>query len=213
MNNYSRFKMSVPGFIKGVKRNNLFLIFTAFHFFVIFMVCFKSLVHTINTTLITKNRDDKTKVENIIGSVLSTTAINFYGTYSGTINPYGYFAPNVASSYIIEFSCFNEKNKLVSKFILPPFKRVESVNRYSALLGNFQEILRDLDNHKPKKKDEIGLKYLNVVIKAMSKGLVNKNKGTYKVKSILFLYDQPTIDSFRIKNNAKLILLKSYEAS
>jgi hypothetical protein len=198
--------------IKAI-RNNLFFIFFALHFLLILLVCFKSLVHTVYTTYITKETDDKTKLEKLIGSITSNTAINFYGTYSGTINPYGYFAPNVASSYIIEFSCFDKQNQVVSKFILPPFERIESINRYSSLLGNFQEILKDMDNHGTKNRDKIGLRYLNVVIKSMNKGLLDKKKGIYKVKSVLFLYDQPSIDSFRIKNKAKLIILKKYESS
>ncbi len=165
-----------------------------------------------NTSFFTKNNDKKTILEKDISSLIQNPIIHFYTDYSGIGSPYGYFAPNVASSYIIKFNSVDSSGKKVSSVILPPFKQVESINRYSALLGFFQETLKSLKNPSKQIKDSLKLRYLDVIIKAMNKSLLRKaSQNVDTIRSTLFLYDQPTIYSFLLGDRKpKLVIMKKF---
>lgn len=193
-------------------KKNIFLFVFFTHILIIFLVCLKSTVHTMNTSFFTKNNDKKTILEKDISSLIQNPIIHFYTDYSGIGSPYGYFAPNVASSYIIKFNSVDSSGKKVSSVILPPFKQVESINRYSALLGFFQETLKSLKNPSKQIKDSLKLRYLDVIIKAMNKSLLRKaSQNVDTIRSTLFLYDQPTIYSFLLGDRKpKLVIMKKF---
>lgn len=118
-------------------------------------------------------------------------------TYSGLETGYGFFAPNVASEFIIDYTLFDKEGNMLRKQNSIALKNKESLLRLSASYTMFQEFTENV-----LKSDTLNLNSnkCKVIIKGMCYHVLEQNKNTDKVKMDLFLYNSPTIQQFAENN-------------
>ncbi|RXM39385.1 hypothetical protein BOQ62_11970 [Chryseobacterium sp. CH21] len=137
-----------------MKYPKLFFIFSMVHIALILIVCTSSTIDSYEKST--------SYVENDLTAVLKDTKegirefnsislIQQYQAIAGINAGYGFFAPNVASSYILKISVYDKNRNLVKESYFPPFKSKEGLNRYHTLLGYFQDRLTILENKMQKK--------------------------------------------------------------
>jgi|GEM_PF-977750 len=181
--------------------NNRFLtlLFT-FHLFIILIVCVSSSINSYNMVYEKDVSSSKLSgLRNSFVNILMVPGLRQYSSVAGIDAGYGFFAPNVASSYILKFTV---KDRYGNKDIfLPAFKSKEGLIRYSSLLGIFQERLKALEKEKISGKDQyikksLYTRYLDVVIKTIGRSIASQDSNLltdYNMSATLYLYQFPDL--------------------
>jgi hypothetical protein len=113
------------------------------------------------------DKKDKIKsnvVYNALSFVEDSRLYNLFNTYTGLETGYGFFAPNVASEFIVDFTLYDKQNRVIAHNNMIDLKNKESVIRVSTALGLFLEV---------KPGDTSGMAYQKAII--LLKGLSYKN--------------------------------------
>lgn len=170
-----------------------FLAATVFHFTVILSVCIQS---SIDGYLSFYKKEPNRAASTLYKS---TEAINhvigvrWYSAIAGIDAGYGFFAPNVASGYILEFMSYNKNGELLHQWQQPNFAHRESFVRYSSLLDSFQDKLLSgkSDHHSLRQR------HLNAIIKSMASSTFDDDKQIDEVHATLYLYHFPSLKAYR----------------
>lgn len=184
----------------------LLLAFILTHLLIIFTVCVYSSFDSYLSFY--KEGDKDFKYPTALLATRNALTINGmyqYTTVAGIDAGYGFFAPNVASEYVLEFALKDKKENLLKKTILPDFKSKESIQQYSAMLGIFQEKLKYFSDSS--RANPLYMRYLDVLIKSMAKTKISKNKIVDNVTATLYLYNYPSLHGYR-NNNHRVQLIK-----
>ncbi|WP_123868042.1 hypothetical protein [Chryseobacterium lactis] len=187
--------------------------------FLIVLVCFSSTVDSYERSSSYQKNEFTKYLKELKGNVVefnSIPVLKQYEAISGINAGYGFFAPNVASAYILKVSVYDKKDKdNIKVFFYPPFKTREGLNRYHTLLGYFQDRLTILENKLNKKKaeefkesDKYG-EYLDIFIKSIGRYYYKEyNSDQYFVECTLYLYHYPLLrESILQKKEPVLIQL------
>jgi len=145
--------------------------------------------------------DNLLTIKSGLREVVSLPLIGQYLSIAGIEAGYGFFAPNVASSYLLKISIREkESGKVVEETFYPPFKTREGRNRYHTLLGSFQDRLTILENEREKKKSDLFREskkfgdYLDIYIKSIGRYYYKQYPmDSHSVVCTLFLYDYPSL--------------------
>jgi hypothetical protein len=181
-----------------------FFYFALLHIFLLIVVSITSTIDSYEkSSSFVKNEGTNTllNIKNIISRCISLPVLQQYLTVSGIETGYGFFAPNVASSYILKITIYKRYPKeKVKDYFYPPFKTREGRNRYHTLLGSFQDRLKILENDQQKKKSNL-LKetkqygeYLDIYIKSIGRFYYKQYDPTkYLSHCTLYLYHHPSL--------------------
>lgn len=203
-NAYQIFKNKL--FLNEQTKRALLLFFISVHLLIIFTVCVYSSFDSYFSFY--KGNDKNFKYPKTLTNtreVLSTKGIYQYTVLAGIDAGYGFFAPNVASEYILNFALKDNKNNLLENRILPDFKSKESIQQYSTMLGVFQDKLKYFTDSS--KTNPLYMRYLDVIIKSMAKAIIKENKTVDNVTATLYLYNYPTLNDYQ-EGNHKVQLLQ-----
>lgn len=208
MENLQRFKITIRSincFISSHRRQAL-LAFFLFHLSLILTVCIYT---TIDSYVSFYKGDDKnykypgylTKTRD----ALLTTGLYHYSVLAGVDAGYGFFAPNVASEYVLEFNQQDKNGETISTSVLPDFQCKESIQKYSTMLGAFQEKVKFyIDSTKGSK---LYMRYLDVIIKSIAQNVLKSNKGAASVIATLYMYNYPSLADYE-EGKHKVQLMK-----
>lgn len=196
-------------------KKSLLFIFTIFHFTIITLATFLSGYSTAREYF---NDVDSARVDSLepdlleksIRKIVDAPGITPYAIISGIDAGYGFFAPNVASSYIIECAIKDNAGKIISRTYSPNLVTHEGRNRYETLVSDFQERLKALE--KPGEKS-LYTRYLDIVLKSIGKNMYNQSNSDDKASATvtLYLYDYPNLSDYIVGHHEPaLISLISY---
>lgn len=132
--------------------------------------------------------------------------LRFFDTYTGFDTGYGFFSPNVASSFIIVFKIYDDDCQLIKAQKNIAFKSKEGLIRFTSFQTMFLHKLEKNTTH-------IYDRYLDIVMEQLSKSVLKKYPSTYSVESSLYLYDYPNLKAFNKIDTIvkpKLYLVNSY---
>ena len=140
-------------------------------------------------------------------SIYNATPFKIFAYYTGFDTGYGFFAPNVASSFLFVFKFYDRKGKLEHIIDHVPFQAKESSVRFRSINGIYFAKLKDSAQRGYDSKYN---RYLDIILKQLSKYV----KKTYLIESFktetnLYLFDYPTIQAFREGAKEKALLIKS----
>ncbi|RDC55374.1 hypothetical protein DU508_17530 [Pedobacter chinensis] len=145
---------------------------------------------------------------------ISIPLVKQYLSLSGIDAGYGFFAPNVASSYVLKITILDRKTRqeMVEHFS-PPFRTKEGKNKYHTLLGSFQDRLTIIENERLKKKS-VSFKeskkygeYLDIYLKSIGRFYYNQYKpDKFLVHCTLFLYHYPSLNASVLEKKAPLLI-------
>jgi hypothetical protein len=207
MENINKIEKPTPKIIIGQKtKRSILLLFISAHLLIILTVCVYS---SFDSYLSFYKEDQKDFVYpnalSNLKSILRIDGLTHYTVLAGIDAGYGFFAPNVASEYILEFSLKDKHHNILERNILPEFDSKESIQKYSTMLGTFQDKLKFFTDSS--KTDPLYMRYLDVLIKSMAKGVIKKNANVDNVTATLYLYDYPSLSAYR-NGNKKVQLIK-----
>lgn len=191
-------------------KRNLFFLLIIFHFIIVILSTFLGGYSTAKEYFHerTVSKGDSLEpdiIQKTIRGVLNAPGITPYAIIAGIDAGYGFFAPNVASSYIIECAIKNKAGEIISRQYTPNLSTREGRNRYETLVSDFQERMKALE-----KADEKTLytRYLDIVLKKIGQNIydqspvADKSNGTVT----LYLYKYPNLNDY-IAGNKKAILI------
>lgn len=83
------------------------------------------------------------RAERITIAVNSWPPVRTFARYAGTATGYGFFAPQVGSSFLLEVSILDNRGTVQATTHAPLLKQAHSLLRYHSLLGRMQHLLAD----------------------------------------------------------------------
>ena len=126
-----------------------------------------------------------------------------FATYTGFDTGYGFFAPNVASDFVLMFDIQDSVGKTIAQTAMPAFKQKESQIRYTSLFNMFLEKVKQ-----KKTEDNPYKKYLDLILKQIALNVKKDYPQAASINAKLYLYDYPSLEKYRkgeTKENAFLI--------
>jgi hypothetical protein len=118
--------------------------------------------------------------------------INFFMAYTGFDTGYGFFAPNVASDFVLMFEIQDSLGRTIQQTAMPNFKQKESRVRYTSVFNMFLERLKKQD---PKEKDQYAA-YLDIILRQIALNVKRDYPNAASVKAKLYLYDYPSFENY-----------------
>ncbi len=82
-------------------------------------------------------------MERIANAFTSFLPVRAFAQYAGTATGYGFFAPQVGSSFRLEVSVIDPSESLRTTLHAPSFAHTHSLLRYQSLLGRLQHLITD----------------------------------------------------------------------
>lgn len=156
--------------------------------------------------------EDGNYKENIFSKITNKLSdfypIRYFNTQTGFDTGYGFFAPNVASDFLFIFKIYDKNNNLVKIENGVQLKTKESNLRFQTINTMYLDKLKKKED---KNYNEKYNKYLDVIMKQVTKFIKNKYPNNYDVKTSLYLYDFPSIKKFNKGEKERLFLIKTYE--
>lgn len=186
-------------------RKLFFFIAVIFHFAIILSVCVASCIDGY-ISFYSKKPSVIASVLHAMASTMNDTKMaNGYTLLAGIDAGYGFFAPNVSSGYLLEFTAYDSNGAIINRNRLPDFTHQESYIRYSSLLDAFQDKLTAAD--KLDEKQRIKVRRLNAIIKSTGTNILISHKATDKVEATLYLYHFPSLEAYRRGNKEPELLV------
>lgn len=152
------------------------------------------------------DKEDEKLASNLIYPLLSriqeVELYNYFTTYTGLETGYGFFAPNVASDFIVDFEVLDSKNNSIAKVNFVPLANKESYVRlttsYSLFLYSEQKNKTEMEKQKSR---------------LLLKGLAYQNLIAYpeatKIRANLYLYHYPTLEQLQANKLRKPLMILS----
>jgi hypothetical protein len=202
-----------------------FIYFACVHVFALLIIAFITTVDSYEkSTSFVKNSYTKTltNVKISFSKSVSIPIVTQYLALSGIEAGYGFFAPNVASAYILKTQVINKNTGRVEKeFFFPPFRTREGRNKYHTFLGSFQDRLTILENKHKKKVSNVYREskeygeYLDIYIKSIGRFYYKDyDPNVFMAHCTLYLYHHPSLEeSISGRNNPVLIKLIELDAN
>jgi len=188
----------------NLAKQYLFIGFFFTHFVIILLVSINSSTDSYTTFYDIKKTGIYKVMLDVTAGVVNTPGISQYANCAGIDAGYGFFAPNVASEYVLEYKLYSKNKQLAEIRRLPGFKNKESIMRYSTMLGGFQEKLLAIND--TTKLKSLRIRYLDVLVKAMGRNILKDEKDIVEVKGTLFLYDFPSLESFHSGDRSEVLV-------
>lgn len=152
---------------------------------------------------------DKPFVFTLTEDIIKLKPVSFFLSYTGFDTGYGFFAPNVASDFILLFELKDQNGNVIENRIMPNFKNKESIVRYTSVFNMFLDKISEkgIENNKDKYQQ-----YLDIIIKQIAIHVKKQNANASHITAKLYLYDFPSLESLKKgKGKERLILINEYK--
>lgn len=141
-------------------------------------------------------------------AIVDATPISVFLSYTGFDTGYGFFAPNVASDFVLVFSLQDSSGNTILQRAMPEFRQKESAVRYTSMYNMFLDKIAKKDQQ----DGDLYLKYLDVVIRQVAVAIKNAYPGTAHVQASLYLYDYPSLERLRSGDRKeRAVLISEYK--
>lgn len=139
--------------------------------------------------------------------ITQSRPISIFASYTGFDTGYGFYAPNVASDFVMRFELKDKDGNILEEKTMPTFKSKESRVRYTTVFNMFLDKISDKNRY-----DRKYYQYLDLIIKEIAANVMKENPRAASISTRLYLYDYPTIADFKQgKVNESLILIDEFK--
>ncbi|CAI8711908.1 hypothetical protein [Chryseobacterium sp. IT-36CA2] len=150
---------------------------------------------------------EKPLAYSIAEDITQSKPVNIFTSYTGFDTGYGFYAPNVASDFVMSFELKDQNGNILEQKNLPYFKNKESRVRYTTVFNMFLDKISDKNKY-----DKKYYQYLDIIIRQIAAHVMKENPKAASVTTKLYLYDYPTIANFKQeKTNENLILIDEFK--
>lgn len=141
-------------------------------------------------------------------SIIQTVPINVFLSYTGFDTGYGFFAPNVASDFVLMFDIQDSLGRTIQQCAMPRFKQKESSVRYTSVYNMFLDKITKREEQESNKY----LEYLDIVVRQIAVTVKKDYSGAAYINAKLYLYDYPSMEQYRKGDRKeKAILISEYK--
>ncbi|MDH6251592.1 hypothetical protein M2347_001319 [Chryseobacterium sp. H1D6B] len=141
-------------------------------------------------------------------NIIQSQAVSMFASYTGFDTGYGFYAPNVASDFVLTFELKDKNGNTIDEKAMPSFQKKESIVRYTTIFNLFLDKISGEKN----KFDNKYYQYLDLIIKEIALSVMKKNANASQVTARLYLYDYPSITDYKKgKNKEDLILVNEFK--
>jgi hypothetical protein len=136
--------------------------------------------------------------------VVQSEPVSIFLSYTGFDTGYGFFAPNVASDFVLMFDLKDAQGNTLQQRIMPRFEQKESMVRYTSMFNMFLEKIKQA----PTDSSSQYTQYLDIVIRQIAKNVQSEFPDAVTVEAKLYLYDFPSLERYQkgdTKENAILV--------
>ncbi len=116
-------------------------------------------------------------------------------TYTGMDTGYGFFSPNVSSSFVIQYDLY-KKGNITSEMSNADFKTREGSIRFTTINSQFMEKIDVLEKKDTLKKDSLQMQYLTVILKRLGNEQLNKKPSLDSVRATIFMHHCPFLKEY-----------------
>lgn len=193
------------------RKQALFLILLALHLLIILAICTKSTIANYTGFYKVTPAKPVRQMMQVATTVSSLPGIAHYAVAAGIDAGYGFFAPNVASEYVLALDCYGPDSILLYRRGIPDFAQRESVTRYVTMLGAFQDkLVAILDGEED--ATSVEQRHLNAIVRSMAMNLLADDAAVSRVRATLYLYDFPSLQASRhAVPHSRLIEIESFD--
>jgi hypothetical protein len=131
--------------------------------------------------------------------------LSLFAAYTGFDTGYGFFAPNVASDFVLLFELQDRYGNILEERIMPEFESKESIVRYTSIFNMFMDKVVS----SKKKNDSQYHQYLDVVLKQIARNVLEESHGAAKCTAKLYLYDYPSLERYKKGETTDHLILVS----
>ncbi len=141
--------------------------------------------------------------------IIKLKPVSIFLSYTGFDTGYSFFAPNVASDFVLLFELKDDKGNVIENKIMPAFKNKESITRYTSVYNMFlDKISAEGGNLKDNKYQQ----YLDIIVKQIAVSVKNESPDTASITARLYLYHYPDLKSYQKgEKSEQLILIGEYK--
>lgn len=153
-----------------------------------------------------KNYKEENTLAKITQIIIRFRPLQFFADYTGFNTGYGFFAPNVASDFVILFKVYDAQGKQVKVLENLPFATKEGFIRFSNVHSMYLDKLDD-------KTSIIWNRYLDVVLRQAALSV----KRIYTIPDAcvdaeLYLYEFPETKEYKEGKRHRLIFIQNVKA-
>jgi hypothetical protein len=150
---------------------------------------------------------EKPLAYSIAEDIAQLKPVNIFTSYTGFDTGYGFYAPNVASDFVMSFELRDKNGKVLGQKTHPYFKNKESRVRYTTVFNMFLDKISTKNIY-----DKKYYQYLDIIIRQIAAHVMAENPNAASITTKLYLYDYPTIADFKKgKTNENLILIDEFK--
>ena len=152
---------------------------------------------------------NKPAIYTLSEEIIKLKPVSIFLSYTGFDTGYSFFAPNVASDFVLLFELKDDKGNVIENKIMPAFKNKESITRYTSVYNMFlDKISAEGGNLKDNKYQQ----YLDIIVKQIAVSVKNENPDTASITARLYLYHYPDLKSYQKgEKSEQLILIGEYK--
>ena len=150
-----------------------------------------------------KSRKSKNRLLSFLNDIQDYRYYNVFNTYSGLETGYGFFAPNVASDFVVHFTLYDEKNMPVDSTNFIPLSSKEGMIRITTAYNMFLELNNSDSVSQENQK-------LLIFIKGMAGRTLEYYAPAVAVKADLYLYHFPTLSQLKADREMQPLMLLFY---
>ncbi|NHN26375.1 hypothetical protein FIA58_011870 [Flavobacterium jejuense] len=141
--------------------------------------------------------------------IIKLKPVSIFLSYTGFDTGYSFFAPNVASDFVLLFELKDKEGNIIENRIMPRFKNKESITRYTSVYNMF---LDKIAAEGGTIKDNKYQQYLDIIVKQIAIAVKKENPNTDQIIARLYLYHYPDLKSYQKgEKSEKLILIGEYK--
>jgi hypothetical protein len=141
-------------------------------------------------------------------AIIESPPVSLFIAYTGFDTGYGFFAPNVASDFVLLFDIQDSVGNTIQQCAMPRFKQKESSVRYTSVYNMFLDKI----SKKEEKESNKYIQYLDIVIRQIAISVKKDFPGAAHVNAKLYLYDYPGLQKYRKGDRKeKAVLIGEYK--
>jgi len=125
--------------------------------------------------------------------VVHSAPVSLFLSYTGFDTGYGFFAPNVASDFVLMFELKDSMGNTLQQCIMPHFEQKESMVRYTSMFNMFLDKI----SQEPQDSSSQYIQYLDIVIRQIAQKVKSEYPGAATMDARLYLYDYPSLERYR----------------
>ncbi|WP_313000537.1 hypothetical protein [Chryseobacterium gleum] len=174
-------------------------IYLTIAFTIISIILLSSIKTTLDSIYNYYQYDKGDNLNKSISAVYNIKPLRVFNSYTGFETGYGFFGTNVSSDFVVIYDLLDKQGRKVESYKFKLNTKEASV-RFTSLNRLFLDKLTEDNN-------DMFNKYVDIVLKEMTKYVYRKYHGKYGVHIKVYLYNYPTLKEYaKGKNKTELFL-------